>query len=85
MDRTQSQITAPTTIYSKAANGQLASASETFSTPSVCVNQTTGGTFLPLIPGPANSQIAGAPFTPANCNIGTPTPANLQFQRPAET
>jgi iron complex outermembrane receptor protein len=92
IDRTQSQITAPTAVYSKSANGQLAGPGETFTTPSVCIDQTTSPQlFLPLIPGAPNSQGATAASTPVNCNTPVanggfgPTPANLQFQRPALT
>ena len=91
IDRTQSQVIAPTAVYSKTANGQLASSSETFTTPSVCIDQRSNGVFLPLIPGPPNSQGTTAPFTPVNCNTPAAsggfgaTPANLQFQRPSLT
>ena len=92
MDRTQSQIVAPSTIYSKSANGQLASPTETFSTPPVCIDQRSAATYVPYIPGqPANTQASANPLAPVGCNTPVanggygPTPANLQFQRPGLT
>jgi outer membrane receptor protein involved in Fe transport len=69
MDRTQSQIVGPTAVYSKSANGQLASPTETFTTPSVCIDQRSAANFVPFIPGQAaNSQASANPFAPVGCN-----------------
>src|SRR6201996_3325016 len=62
MDRTASQIAGPTLVFSKSANGQLASPGETFSTPAVCIDQRSAANYVPFIPGqPANSQASANP------------------------
>jgi outer membrane receptor protein involved in Fe transport len=69
MDRTQSQIVAPSTIFSKSANGQLAGASETFSTPSMCIDQRSAANYVAFNPGLPNGVPAAAnPFAPVGCN-----------------
>jgi iron complex outermembrane receptor protein len=86
-DRTRSQITAPTTIYSPLANGQKAGANTTFTTPAACIDQRSSATFVPYNPGqPANSQPAASPLVPAACNTTLgPTPLASQYQRPSYT
>jgi outer membrane receptor protein involved in Fe transport len=75
MDRTQSQIVAPTTVFSKSANGQLAGPNETFTTPSVCIDQRSAANYVGYIPGqPANSQASATPFAPVTCD--TPLASN---------
>src|SRR6185437_6440730 len=69
MDRTQSQIAGPTEVFSKSANGKLAGSNETFTTPSVCIDQRSAANYVPYNPGQAaNSQASANPFAPVGCN-----------------
>jgi outer membrane receptor protein involved in Fe transport len=83
VDRTRSQVIAPSTIFSKSANGQKASASETFTTPSVCIDQRSAASYVPYNPGqPLNSQASANPFAPVGCNtpiVGAGPPAGAGF------
>ncbi len=47
--KTASQVGSPTQVYSKTANGQLASASEIFQTPQVCINTQTRTASQPIV------------------------------------
>jgi iron complex outermembrane receptor protein len=87
IDRTASQVIAPSTIFSPAANGQKASSTQTFTTPSVCIDQRSSAVFVPFVPGkPLNSQASATPLAPFTCDSGLgPTPAGSRFQRPSYT
>jgi iron complex outermembrane receptor protein len=92
IDRVQSQVIAPTTIFSPAANGTKATTATTFTTPSVCIDQRSSAVFVPYVPGqPANSQASANPLAPFACDTPTasgglgPTPAGSRFQRPSLT
>jgi outer membrane receptor protein involved in Fe transport len=79
IDRTLSQVIAPSSIFSKSADGTKAGPNETFSTPAVCIDQRSAATYVPYNPGqPANSQASANPFAPVGCNtpiVGAGPPA----------
>jgi outer membrane receptor protein involved in Fe transport len=83
-DTTHSQFVAPSTIFSKSADGTIASPTETFTTPQRCFNNSVFATFVPYQPslpfGTAPSATAVKP-TEIACN----SPITTKFVRPAVT
>jgi iron complex outermembrane receptor protein len=83
-DRYYSQVTAPTQVYSKSANGQRAGPNETFTTPAGCFDTRFQAAFVPYQPGaPINTAPAATPVVEPHCTPSTPV-AN-QFNRPSYT
>jgi outer membrane receptor protein involved in Fe transport len=81
---TESQLIAPTTVYSKSADGKLATQGETFTTPAACFDTRRSSAILAYNPSLAqNTAGAGSGFIPGAC---TPTtPIQNQFNRPSFT
>jgi iron complex outermembrane receptor protein len=81
----KSGITGPTSVYSPKGNGQLASATDTFTTPALCYNTNSRTVpvqlYNPSLPYP--TAPLGTAQAPTLCT-GT-TPAASQFNRPSLT
>ncbi len=83
-DTTQSQVVAPTTIFSKSANGQLASPTETFSTPQRCFDDSVSATFVAQQPSlPMGTAPAATAVAPTEIPCSSTIPG--KFTRPALT
>jgi outer membrane receptor protein involved in Fe transport len=83
MDRNASQVVAPSTIFSPAANGTKAGPTTTFSTPAMCIDQRSAANYVPYQPGlPIGQPLGASPFAPVGCNtpiVGTGPTANGGF------